>query len=201
MVGLVGGFGVLFGDLFGVFPLGLERDSFFVPIVNGGGDGVHGHNSVHEGGRDGGGEISNEDILISDACEGRVVFEVRNILNEGRGVGVVLSLSHTFSGEPGDGITGGIVVFECSFEFQDKIGESSYGYGGSGDGVLPKGGCPGEGGSFGHVGQGEGNLLVIVIVDFFINKEVELYGVQPLSGLVVRSIKGFWCSNVEFSGF
>ena len=30
---------------------------------------------------------------------------------------------------------------------------------------------------------------------------VEPYGVQPLGGLVIGSIKGFWCSYVEFGGF
>ena len=69
MVGLMGGFRVSFGDLFSVLPLGLEGNGLFVPVIDGGGDCVHGHDSAHEGGRDSGGEISNKDILISDACE------------------------------------------------------------------------------------------------------------------------------------
>ena len=44
---------------------------------------VHGHDTVHEGRRDAGGEVSDEDVLVGDTCEGRVVFEVRNILNKG----------------------------------------------------------------------------------------------------------------------
>ena len=72
----MGGFRVSFGDFLGAFPLGLERDGFFVPVLDGGGDRVHGHDSAHEGGRDSGGEVSDKDILIGDACECRVVFKV-----------------------------------------------------------------------------------------------------------------------------
>ena len=69
MVGLMGGFRVPFGDFFSALPLGLEGNGLFVPVIDGGRDRVHGHDLVHEGGRDSGGEISNKDILIGDACE------------------------------------------------------------------------------------------------------------------------------------
>ena len=69
MVGLMGGFRVSFGDFFSAFPLGLEGNSLLVPVVDGGGDCVHRHDSAHEGGRDSSGEISDKDILIGDACE------------------------------------------------------------------------------------------------------------------------------------
>ena len=91
---------------------------------------------------------------------------MRNILNEGQGVGIVFPFSHAFSGEPGNG-----------FKFCDEVREGPHGYGGPGDRVLPKGGCPSEGRSFGHVGQGEGNFLVVIVIDFFINEEVELYSI------------------------
>ena len=146
-------------------------------------------------------EISDEDVLVGDACEGRVVLKVRSVLDEGWGVSVVLSLGHVFGGEPGDGIACGVVVFECGLEFGDKVREGSHSYGGSRDGILSEGGCPGEGRTLGHVGQGEGDFLVVIIIDFFIDEEVESYSVQPLSGLVVGSIKGFRCSNAEFGGF
>ena len=152
MVGLVGGFGVSFGDFFGAFPLGLEGDSLFVPIIDGGGNSVHRHDSAHEGGRDASREISNKDVLVSDACKGRVVLKVRNILDEGRRVSVVLSLGHAFGGEPGDGTACGVMVFEHGFKFGDKVREGPHSYGGPRDGVLSEGGCPGEGGTLGHVG-------------------------------------------------
>ena len=76
VVGLVSGFRVLFGDFFSSLPLGLERDGFFVPVVDGGRDGVHGHDPAHEGGGDSSREVSDKDILVGDACECRVVFKV-----------------------------------------------------------------------------------------------------------------------------
>ena len=69
VVGLVGRLRVSFGDFFRAFPLGLERDGLLVPVIDGGGDSVHGHDSAHEGGRDSGGEVSDKDILISDVCK------------------------------------------------------------------------------------------------------------------------------------
>ena len=152
LVGLVSGFGVPFGDFIGTFPLGLERNGFFIPVIDGSGDSVHGHNVVHEGRRDAGREISNENILVSDACKGGVVLEVRDILDKGWGIGVVLSFGHAFSGEPGDGVTSGVMVFECGLKLCDKCRESPHGYGGSRDGILSECGCPSKGRSFGHVG-------------------------------------------------
>ena len=50
-------------------------------------------------------------------------------------------------------------------------------------------------------GKGEGDHFVVGVVDFVVDKEVEAYSVQPLGGLVIRSIKGFRCSDTEFGGF
>ena len=110
LVRLMSRFGVLLGDFIGAFPLGLEGDGLFIPVVDGSRDGVHGYNATHEGGRDASREISDEDVLVGDAWEGGV----GDILNEGRGIGVVFPLGHAFGGEPGDSIAGGVVVFERS---------------------------------------------------------------------------------------
>ena len=126
---------------------------------------------------------------------------MRNVLNEGWGVSVVLPLGHAFGGKPGDGGSGDVVVFECGFKLSDKVGECTHGYGSSGDGVLSERGGPCEGGSLGHVGKGEGNHFVVGVIDFVIDEEVEAYSIQPLGGFVIRPIKGFRCSNTEFSGF
>ena len=126
---------------------------------------------------------------------------MQNVLDEGWGVSVVLPLGHVFGGKPGDGSSGDIVVFERGFELSDKVRECAHGYGCSSDGVLSERGGPCESRSFGHVGKGEGNHFVVGVIDFVVDKEVEAYSVQPLGGLVVRSIKGFRCSNMEFSGF
>ena len=60
MVGLMGGFGVSFGDFFGMLPLGLERNGLCIPVFDGGGDRVHGHDSPHEGGGDSSREVSDK---------------------------------------------------------------------------------------------------------------------------------------------
>ena len=121
VVGLMCVFRVLFGDFLGAFPLGLERDGFLVPVFDGRGDSVHGHDLAHEGGWDSRGEVSNKDILIGDACECRVVFKVQNVLDEGRGISVILPFGHAFGGEPGDGSSSDIVVLVVlqGFERQD----------------------------------------------------------------------------------
>ena len=162
LVGMVSRSGVSFGNLVGMLPLGLEGDGSLVPVIDGGGDRVHRHDPVHKGGRDASGEISDKDILVGDACKSRVVLEMGDILNKGQGVGVVLPLGHTFSEEPGDGIAHGVVVFECHFKLYDKVRESSHGYRSSGDGILPKCSCPGEGGSFGHVEEAKAIILLSV---------------------------------------
>ena len=69
VVGLMSGFGVSFGNLFGPFPLGLEGDGLLVPIIDGGRDGVHGHDLAHKGRGDPSREVSDKDILIGDACK------------------------------------------------------------------------------------------------------------------------------------
>ena len=126
---------------------------------------------------------------------------MRNILDEGRGVSVVLPFGHVFGREPGDGGSSDVMVFECGFALGDEIRECSHGNGRSDDGVLPESGYPSEGGSFVHVGGGEGDLFVIGVVDFVVDEEVELYGIQPLGGFVIRSVKGFRCSDTEFGWF
>ena len=145
------GFGVLFEDFISALPLDLEGDGFLIPVVDGGGDSVHGHNAAHEGGGNAGREISTKDILVEDVHKRGVVFEVRNILNKSQGVGVVLHFGHVFSEEPSDGITSGIVVFEHSFKLLGEVGEGSNGDNSTRDGTLSEGSCPCEGRSFSHI--------------------------------------------------
>ena len=126
---------------------------------------------------------------------------MRDVFDEGWGVSVVLPFGHAFGGKPGDGGSSDIVVFERCFEFGDEIRECTHGDGRSGDSVLSEGSCPGEGRSFGHVGEGEGDHFVVGVIDFVVDEEIEAYRVQPLGGFVIRSVKGFWCSDTEFGGF
>ena len=50
VVGLVGRPQVSFGNVVGSLPLSLESNGLLVPFINGGRDGVHGHDSAHERG-------------------------------------------------------------------------------------------------------------------------------------------------------
>ena len=70
---------------------------------------------------------------------------MRNIFNEGWGIGVVLPLGHAFSGEPGNGISGSIMMFERSFKLLDGVGEGSNGDDSIRDSVVSESGCPSEG--------------------------------------------------------
>ena len=86
MVGLVRGFRVPPGDVVSSLPLGLEGDSFLVPVIDGRGYGVHGHDAAHQGGWDSCGEISDQDIGVRDVGKGDVVLECRNIFYQGGGI-------------------------------------------------------------------------------------------------------------------
>ena len=56
---------------------------------------------------------------------------MRDILNKGWRVGIVLSLGHALSGEPGNSIARGVMVFKCGFELRNEVREGAHGYGGS----------------------------------------------------------------------
>ena len=96
---------------------------------------------THEGRGDACREVSDQDILVGDASEGEVVLKMRDVLNKGREVGVVFPFGHVFSGEPGNGITGGVMVFECGFKLLDEVRKGSNGNDPTGDSVLLEGGC------------------------------------------------------------
>ena len=75
VIGLVRGLRVSFGDVIGLLPLGLESDGLLVPFFDGRGDGVHGHDSVHERWWDSCREVSDQEICVGDVGEGYVVLE------------------------------------------------------------------------------------------------------------------------------
>ena len=125
MVGLMGRPGVSLGNVVGSLPLGLESDGLLVPFIDGGGNGVHGHNAAHERGWDSCREIANQDVGVGDIGEGDVVFESGNIFRQGGGVGVVLLLLHSLGGKPRDSVPGDIMVFECGVELCDEVSKIS----------------------------------------------------------------------------
>ena len=99
VVGLMRRPRVSFGDVVGVLPLGLESDCLLVPFVNGRGDGVHRHDSVHERWWDSCGEVTDQDIGVGDIGEGDVVLEGGNIFRQRGGVRVVLlAFLHSLGG-------------------------------------------------------------------------------------------------------
>ena len=121
----MGGFDISPSDFVGMIPLSLEVNGLFVPVADGGGDGVHGHDSAHEGGRDPSRIVSNENIFVVNVGHGYIVLEEGGVFCKGRGVFVsssVLSrfLDHSLGREPGDCVSFHIVVFKCGFKVCDE---------------------------------------------------------------------------------
>ena len=67
------------------------------------------------------------------------------MLNKGWRVGAVLSFGHVLNGEPGDGISGGVMVFKHDVKLFDEVKEGSDEDSFTGNSILLEGGCPGEG--------------------------------------------------------
>ena len=191
VVGLMGRPRVSLGDVIGAFPLSLESDGLLVPFVDGRRDGVHGHDAAHERGWDSCREVSDQDIGIGDIGKGDVVFECGNIFHQGGGVRVILLLLHSLGRKPGDGVPGDVVVLERSVELRDEVSKSSEGERCSRDGALAEGHCPGKSRPFSHIREGESDLFVIIVVHRFVDKKIELHGVQPVLGFFVGAIERF----------
>ena len=100
------------------------------------------------------------------------------------------------SGQPGNGVSGDIVVFKRGVELRDEVGEGSKGKRCSRDSALAEGRSPGEGRPFGHVREGESNLFIVIIIDCFVDEEVKLHGVQPVLRFFIGSIECFGGTNV-----
>ena len=81
------------------------------------------------------------------------------------------------------------MVFKCGVELRNKVSEGSEGKRCSRDGTLAEGRCPGKGRPFGHVREGEGDLFVVIVVDRFVDEEVELHSVQPVLRFFIGSIE------------
>ena len=99
VVGLVGGPQVSLGNVVGSLPLGLESDGLLVPFLDGGGTGVHGHNSAHEQRGNPCRKVPDQDIRVRDVGEGDMVLESGNVFRQRGGVRVVLfALLHSLGG-------------------------------------------------------------------------------------------------------
>ena len=99
VVGLMRRPRVSLGDVVGALPLGLEGDGLLVPFVDGGGDGVHGHDSAQEWWWDSCREVSDQDIGVGDIGKGDMVLKGGNVFRQRGGVRVVLlALLHSLGG-------------------------------------------------------------------------------------------------------
>ena len=83
------------------------------------------------------------------------------------------------------------MVFERGIELCDEVSESSEGEQCSRDGALAEGHSPSEGQSLGHVRKGKSNLLIVIVVDCLIDKEVKLHSVQPVLRFFIGSVERF----------
>ena len=79
-------FDVPSSDLVSVVPLGLKMNCFLVPVIDGGRDGIHRHDAVHEGRGNPGGIVANENIFIINGGHSYVVLEEGGVFCEGWGV-------------------------------------------------------------------------------------------------------------------
>jgi len=143
----VGRFHVSPSDFISAIPLGLEMNGLFVPVADGGRDGVHGHDMAHEGRGNPSGVVSDENIFVVNSRHSYVVLEEGGVFCEGWGEFVsssILSwfLYHSLGGEPGDGIGFYVMVFEHGFEIGDENCEDSHSNGRAYEGVVSECGCP-----------------------------------------------------------
>ena len=81
------------------------------------------------------------------------------------------------------------MVLKRGVELCDEVSEGSEGKQCSRDGALAKGRCPGKGRPFGHIREGKSDLFVIIVIDRFVDEEVELHRVQPVLRFFIGSIK------------
>ena len=137
-------------NLLGMIPLILEVGRFRVPFIDFVGNGVKGHDPLHERGGDSGGEETDQDIVVHDAGASGVALECRDVTLERRGELPVL-LGYAVGGQPGNGFPGCVLVFKGQLELLEKVVPGSEGYGGASNGVLSEGICPGQGRSLGHI--------------------------------------------------
>ena len=84
------------------------------------GDGVKGHDLLHEWSGDSSGEATDEDIMVCDASTGDVALKGQDIALEGQGELCIL-FDHVLGGEPGDNISGSVLMFECCLELSEEV--------------------------------------------------------------------------------
>lgn len=157
----------------GAFPLSFEVDGPAVPVVDGGRNGVHRHDSPHEGGINPHSKIIDEDALVGDSTDRDFVFERLDVRFEGKFLG---DLS---SGEPSYSIALGIFMDKGRLEVAAEVIECPEVNRVMPQGGMRKSGRPDFGGILGHVGQCKDDFLFVIIVELLVQVKVKSYGQQP----------------------
>ena len=96
-------------------------DHFGIPFLDGSWYVIHRHDSLHEGRGYPGREVSNKNIWVSDVGSGDMGLEFGDVLVQRGRVGLVLFEGHSLGGEPSDGGTSDIPLFEVLIEPEDKV--------------------------------------------------------------------------------
>ena len=108
-------------NFFCMLVLSLKFLGAFVPIVDLIGDRFHGVDSLHKGGGDARGEVSDEDVVVGNLREGYVVLEFGNIGGEGRFKDSITLDLHLLGEEPSYCIPYGVVMFEALVEGFNEV--------------------------------------------------------------------------------
>ena len=96
-------------------------DRFGVSFLYGSRYGIHEHDLSHERGGYSSTEVSNEDVWVFDIGLGDMVLELKDILIQGRGISSVLFEDHPLGGEPSNGSSSNIPLFEVLIELGNKV--------------------------------------------------------------------------------
>ena len=182
------------GNLSGNLPLEMEVSGFLVPAGDGGGDVVHGLDSLHDSDGDSSREVGNEGGGIFNF----VVFGANDI--QFKLVDVLLELFSSGNEDGGEPVHGFLLDIGFSESFL-KIGleDDKSPKGLVGKPLLAVDFSPCGSGPFLHVGQGIGNLPVIIVVEGLVDKKVKVHGVQPSLGCLCLSIIFIGASDANLS--
>ena len=174
-----------FFNFVGPFLNMFEVKSLLVPFLHGSQDGVHGVDSSHELGGDSSGKEVDQDILISDSTRGGVVLEFGNVVKD------IYFVINFCGGQPCYGLLSCVFEDEWVIEFFEEVSPGSKAQRVVGEGCFGFSEGPEPGWSFFHKRKGECNLLVIVVIDILVHKEVELGIIDPGSCFLWVSIESW----------
>ena len=101
--------------------------------------------------------------MVCDAGVGGVTLEGQDITLEQRRE-LSIFLDHSVGGQPGDSISGSVLVFKSMLELVKEVVLGAEGYSGASDGILLEGVSTSQGRSFSHIQESKSDLLCIGVV-------------------------------------